>query len=158
MQSSATLLTLKSEERDQSQKSFRRMSGEPTQAISMEPHPTDLPCDLKALSHVLGLCEVITPATGNCLAIVVARTIAGAVLDVPATNLDRLTVCIKNGIKCIGSCIRRSTLCMMSAWLLFFSRIEKFRRRSRPDQRQRGSVFGDLAHRCPRSVGAGVGP
>ena len=36
----------KSEERDQSQKSFRRMSGEPTHAILMEPHPTDLPCDL----------------------------------------------------------------------------------------------------------------
>ena len=65
------------------------MSGELTHAISMEPHPTDLPCDLKTLRHALGLREVITPATGNgnCLAMVVAQTLADAALDVPAANL-----------------------------------------------------------------------
>ena len=55
------LLTSKFERRDHSQNRFRRLVGEPKHAISMEPRPTAFPSDLKALSPILGICEVIIP-------------------------------------------------------------------------------------------------
>uniref|UniRef100_A0AAV1VDT6 Uncharacterized protein n=1 Tax=Peronospora matthiolae TaxID=2874970 RepID=A0AAV1VDT6_9STRA len=68
-------------------------------SIPMDPRPETGPFHLNDLKRILGLREVPTPATGNCLAMAIAQAVADSALDAPLTVLEPLTASIKRVIK-----------------------------------------------------------
>ena len=60
------------------------------------------PSSISELSFQLGVREVTTPATGNCMAMAVAQASADAPLDGPDQMMERLTEILKKGIKYSG--------------------------------------------------------
>ena len=50
----------------------------------------------------LGLREVVTPVTGNCLAMAVVQGVTGKDLAEPTSPLEQLTKIFKTGIKEVG--------------------------------------------------------
>ena len=71
-------------------------------AIPMDPRPENGPTHSKDLMRILGLREVPTPATGNCLAMAIAQAVADSALDALITALEPLTARVKRGIKYAG--------------------------------------------------------
>ena len=68
----------------------------------MDPRPETGPIHPNDLVRILGLREVPTPATGNCLAMAIAQAVADSALDAPITALETLTASVKRGIKFAG--------------------------------------------------------
>uniref|UniRef100_A0AAV1UVR5 Uncharacterized protein n=1 Tax=Peronospora matthiolae TaxID=2874970 RepID=A0AAV1UVR5_9STRA len=70
--------------------------------IPMDPRPETGPFHLNDLKRILGLREVPTPATENCLVMAIAQAVADSALDAPLTVVEPLTVSVKRGIKYAG--------------------------------------------------------
>ena len=54
---------------------------------------------MRCLIRILGLREVVTPATGNCMAMAAAQAYVDADMHVNSNALERITASIKRGIK-----------------------------------------------------------
>uniref|UniRef100_A0AAV1TQ58 OTU domain-containing protein n=1 Tax=Peronospora matthiolae TaxID=2874970 RepID=A0AAV1TQ58_9STRA len=71
-------------------------------SFPIDPRPETGPFHLNDLKRILGLREVPTPATGNCLAMAIAQAVADSALDAPLTVLEPLTASVKRGFKYAG--------------------------------------------------------
>lgn len=75
----------------------------PTSApLSMGPRTAREPESMQEVEAMLGIREVTTPATGNCMAMAVAQAAVDATLEGPDSALKSLTASIKRGIKYTG--------------------------------------------------------
>ena len=105
--SGPTLLPKQRRERNSCARLVSRIPTERHNAIPMEPRPEVEPLRETDLFQILGIREALTPATGNCLATVVAQSVADSALDVPTKDLDLLTASIKRASNSLGRSIWR---------------------------------------------------
>ena len=68
----------------------------------MEQRPHRVPSDMRSLVWLLGLGKVVTPATGNCMAMAVAQAYVDASMLGESDAFERLTASVKRGIRFTG--------------------------------------------------------
>uniref|UniRef100_A0AAV1U1M4 Uncharacterized protein n=1 Tax=Peronospora matthiolae TaxID=2874970 RepID=A0AAV1U1M4_9STRA len=68
----------------------------------MEQRPQQVPSDMRSLVRLLGLWEVVTPATGNCAAITVAQAYVDTDMHGESDAFERNTASVKRGIRFSG--------------------------------------------------------
>lgn len=96
------LLTLKYHERTALRKQLARTQNQLAAALPMGARSTTIPANLADLENQIGVRSVVTPATGNCLAMSIAQAVADANLEAPDHTLELVTASIKRGIKYTG--------------------------------------------------------
>uniref|UniRef100_A0AAV1TGM4 Transposase n=1 Tax=Peronospora matthiolae TaxID=2874970 RepID=A0AAV1TGM4_9STRA len=89
---------MKSQERATCDRILGGLKDVPKRVLSMEQRPQRVPSDLRSLVRLLGLREVVTPATWNCVAMAVAQTYAYADMRGESDAFERLTTSVKRGI------------------------------------------------------------
>ena len=100
--SGPVLLTMKSQERVTCERILGSLKDGPTRALSMEHRPQRVPSNMRSLVRLLGLREVVTPATGNCMAMAVAQAYVDASMLGESDAFERLTASVKRGIRFTG--------------------------------------------------------
>ena len=100
--SGPVLLTVKSQERATCELIMGSLEDSPKRALSIEQRPQRVPSDMRSLVRILGLREVVTPATGNCMEMTVAQAYADADMHGESDAFERLTASVKRGIRFAG--------------------------------------------------------
>lgn len=96
------IMTLKRNERKSFSHLAKGTNRQLTVALPIGARSVKPPETLAEMEHQLGLRSVVTPATGNCLAMAIAQAAVDATLDDPDRSLELLTACLKRGIKYTG--------------------------------------------------------
>uniref|UniRef100_A0AAV1UFV4 Uncharacterized protein n=1 Tax=Peronospora matthiolae TaxID=2874970 RepID=A0AAV1UFV4_9STRA len=90
---------MKSQERTTSERILGSLKDGPKRALSMEQRPQQVLSDMLSLFLLLGLREVVTPATGNCMAMAVAQAYADADMYGESDAFERLMASAKRDIR-----------------------------------------------------------
>uniref|UniRef100_M4BZD0 Uncharacterized protein n=1 Tax=Hyaloperonospora arabidopsidis (strain Emoy2) TaxID=559515 RepID=M4BZD0_HYAAE len=100
--SGPVLLTHKRQERKTFRQIIAQLQGPAAPALSLGVSTTTLPATMLELGQQLGIRTVVTPATGNCLAMAIVQAAADSDLNGSDLALDRLTASLKRGVKHSG--------------------------------------------------------
>ena len=93
--SGPVMLTMKSQERDTCERILGILKDGSKRAHSMKLHPQRVPSNMRSLVRRFGLREVVTPATGNCMAMAVAQAYSDADMHGLSDVFERLTASVK---------------------------------------------------------------
>uniref|UniRef100_A0AAV1TWC5 Uncharacterized protein n=1 Tax=Peronospora matthiolae TaxID=2874970 RepID=A0AAV1TWC5_9STRA len=85
---------MKSQERATCNRILGSLKDGPKRALQMEHRPQRVPSDMRSLVRLLGLREVVTLATGNCMAMAVSQAYADADMHGENVAFERLTASV----------------------------------------------------------------
>ncbi|KAG3205948.1 hypothetical protein PC128_g1088 [Phytophthora cactorum] len=93
------LMTKRRQERATFQAQRERVDISTQRPLRLGARSAEPPDSFADIEHQLGVREIATPDTGNCLAMAVAQAAVNATLDGPSSALEPLTASVKRGIK-----------------------------------------------------------